>query len=411
MLLRQNVDSGQSPVDYQGVQQQPPHDEAISHQLANGRMQFQYQQQQAVMMRPESLELQYGTSGYGSMDSAASQQQFRQQQQRAAQPQASMLAQQYAVINRNQQSAMTGAHLLAHNQQQRRNGNSLAVSETSGGTTPTPLYDMNQLSPRSVESTESGQSRGMYGQPRPSQPPPAPPPPPTMDGQRGLQQAHTNGDLPNRLAELQLSGRIATGGRDNTPPPPPPPSFGAAGGADRSVSPELPPPPPPLTSTGLDYSMSSEFSDKAPSPPPPLVTPASSSSFVTASSPPSNIGGGSNRLQNGAQAPPPPPPPPPPPKSDEKIPGAVAPSAPAAARSNPLGDTRTQDARSDLLRAIKQGIQLKKVDRQEEKARDDAAVEKGHDVAAILKRRMEDVMGRGSESEGSASDFEDDWDD
>lgn len=390
--------------------QQALHDESMNHQMANGRMQFQYQQQ---MMRPESLELQYGTSGYGSLDSAASsQQQLRQQQQQRAPPPPSMMAQQYAVINRNQQPSMAGgAHLMAQNlQQQRRNGNSLLVSESSGGTTPT-LYDTNQMSPRSIESAESGQSRGLYGQPRPSQPPPAPPPPPSaMDG-RGLQQrqmaAHTNGDLPNRFADMHLAGR------NNTPPPPPPPAFNN-NGADRSVSPDLPPPPPPLVSAGLEYSMSSEFSDKAPSPPPPLMAPGSSS-FVTASSPPSNAVG-ANRLQNGASAdptraaPPPPPPPPPPPKSNDDGTAPAPATAASTTRNVTNADARTMDARSDLLRAIKQGIQLKKVDRQEEKARDDAAVEKGHDVAAILKRRMEDVMGR-SESEGSASDFEDDWDD
>ncbi|OUC48104.1 hypothetical protein D917_06419 [Trichinella nativa] len=57
------------------------------------------------------------------------------------------------------------------------------------------------------------------------------------------------------------------------------------------------------------------------------------------------------------------------------------------------------DTRSDLLKAIRQGIQLKKVDRQEEQKRESNAAKEGHDVAAILKRRMEYVFGR-SESEG-----------
>lgn len=65
---------------------------------------------------------------------------------------------------------------------------------------------------------------------------------------------------------------------------------------------------------------------------------------------------------------------------------------------------------SSLLLEIQSGIKLKKVQRQEELAEVRAA-HASNDVAAILKRRMEHMMGNDESSESNNSDSNSDWDD
>ncbi|XP_041096401.1 wiskott-Aldrich syndrome protein family member 2-like [Polyodon spathula] len=101
---------------------------------------------------------------------------------------------------------------------------------------------------------------------------------------------------------------------------------------------------------------------------------------------------------------PPPPPsagPPAPPLSSGNIgvPHAPQPSTPKA--QAPVGD-----AHSDLLQAIRQGFNLRKVEEQREQEKRDHV---GNDVAAILSRR---IAVECSDSEDDSSEFGDeDWSD
>ncbi|KAK3511669.1 hypothetical protein QTP70_014560 [Hemibagrus guttatus] len=141
----------------------------------------------------------------------------------------------------------------------------------------------------------------------------------------------------------------------DAPPSPPPPAF---------FSPSIPPPPP---------------ISNVPSPPPPPA----------------------------GDGPPPPPPPPPPPGPP---PPSFAPSAPAPPTSGGLSaapapkpqPAPASDGRSDLLAAIRQGFNLRKVEEQREQEKRDVA---GNDVAAILSRR---IAVECSDSEDDSSEFDDD---
>jgi len=214
---------------------------------------------------------------------------------------------------------------------------------------------------------------------RPSQPPPAPPP---------------NHGTPTR----------STGGRDALPPPPPPPTsetqlpgINGALTADlqRVLSlnngqpsspvqqhlqdPDLLPPPPPVPE-----------SLQAPSPPPPP--------------PQASL----------APAPPPPPPPPPPAENglvkhssspSKKLPTITSP--PQLKKPTPKARNPEDDVRSDLLKAIRDGIALKKTEAKE--AQENKQAQGLSDVATILARR---VAVEFSDSDDGPSDSEydsDDW--
>lgn len=216
---------------------------------------------------------------------------------------------------------------------------------------------------------------------RPSQPPPAPPP---LSSEAGP-------GTPSR----------AGGARDSLPPPPPPPANEMAAinlngtnslmaelagrvqqQAVASEADTLPPPPP------------------APSPPPPPVP--------AAPPPPSS-----------APIPPPPPPPPPPVENGlgSKVNGSLPNSSsspkksitspPTLKKAPPIVKNPQEEVRSDLLKAIRDGIALKKV---EAKAEQENSKGQGmSDVATILARR---VAVEFSDSDDCASESEydsDDW--
>ncbi|XP_028847049.1 actin-binding protein WASF2 [Denticeps clupeoides] len=149
-------------------------------------------------------------------------------------------------------------------------------------------------------------------------------------------------------------------------PPPPPPGFDSSPPGTPGISAIPPAPPPPPVHSGV--------------PPPPPPPPAPS---VGPPPPP----------------PPPPPPGPPPPPSAGPMPpasvGVPAPSAPKAQAPPP------SDARSDLLQAIRQGFNLRKVEEQREQEKRDYV---GNDVAAILSRR---IAVECSDSEDDSSEFDD----
>ncbi|KAM3935860.1 actin-binding protein WASF2 [Leptodactylus fuscus] len=181
------------------------------------------------------------------------------------------------------------------------------------------------------------------------------------------------------------------GGRPSFSPPPPPPV---------GVFPDttyLPPPSPPECPPAPGF----------PAPPPPPVPSVVDYTAVSPVPPPNPPAGG----------PPPPPPPPPPPGPPPPGPPPPGPPPPSFFSSQD-GESAPQiskpksslppvsDVRSDLLSAIRQGFQLRKVEEQLEHEKRDVG---GNDVATILSRR---IAVEYSDSEDDSSEFdEDDWSD
>ncbi|XP_078078290.1 actin-binding protein WASF3-like [Mustelus asterias] len=215
--------------------------------------------------------------------------------------------------------------------------------------------------------------------------------------------------------------RHGTLNRPQQPPPPPPPTI-VNGGAP-------PPPPPPPPQQPVDYSMpASQMMEYYASAGPPLlppgpVIPSAQTAFVSpvqvptppASHPGSMVGAAysSSPPPPGAAPPPGPPgpPPPPPPPAPPAPPSSLA-SSPMHCqlvvenkRYEPAG-TPLNDARSDLLAAIRMGIQLKKVQEQREQEAKREPV--GNDVATILSRR---IAVEYSDSDDDSEFDENDWSD
>lgn len=241
-------------------------------------------------------------------------------------------------------------------------------------------------------ASPGGRSVGGTPQRRPTQPPPAPPP-----------ETEAVGGTPTRKG---LPGPGSGAGRDNLPPPPPPPAQEQQGPAingqlnadlarvfssqnkpgsgvtSPSCAPEALPPPPPAPC--------SPSPPPAPPPPPPPPPPAP---------PMQDLGTAISHLQlaNGG------------PKTGspgKKVPTIASP--PPLKKPAPLVRNPQEDVRSDLLKAIRDGIALKKVEAKE-------AQEQGSegqapaDVATILARR---VAVEFSDSDDCPSDSEydsDDW--
>ncbi|KAI8498590.1 Wiskott-Aldrich syndrome protein member 3 [Branchiostoma belcheri] len=184
--------------------------------------------------------------------------------------------------------------------------------------------------------------------------------------------------------------RYPSGHAPSAPPPPPTPSD------------DLPPPPPPPPSDGP----TTPYSPPPPPPPPPDMSQQAAPSGAAPPPPPPQA--------NGV----PPPPPPPPPGGSAALPsstpGTATPSsASSEAGASPAGAAAgkpaqkpaphpVDDARSDLLAAIRQGIQLKKAEKKEREEKDRQTTAMPHDVASILARRMA-VQYSDSESEGGSS--------
>ncbi|KAL3997505.1 hypothetical protein ACH3XW_11180 [Acanthocheilonema viteae] len=153
---------------------------------------------------------------------------------------------------------------------------------------------------------------------------------------------------------------------------------------DSLLEDDLPPPPPPLMHTSLVCQM--------PSPP--------TMQYVAPS---------------GNSIPPPPPPPPPPSSSVTSAatviqsPVIVASFANKEEAKNETSTTQISDTRSNLLAEIQSGIKLKQVQRKEQAAEEKAAAE-ANDVAAILRRRMEHILGHSDSNSESPTDDDEEWD-
>ncbi|XP_075995542.1 actin-binding protein WASF2 [Genypterus blacodes] len=218
-----------------------------------------------------------------------------------------------------------------------------------------------------------------------------PPPPPDMsysDAQNGV---------PGQKRSSVLS--------PSHPPPAPPTPASPLNSRPNLSPPPAPPPPPPPSGSGFGMPPPPPGYDAPPSPPPLYPSPANlpppPAMGMSPPPPPPPPGGG-------PPPPPPPPPPGPPPPSAGPLP-PLLPSSGASAAHSPAPKPPPEpesDAHSDLLQAIRQGFNLRKVEAQREQEKSDHF---GNDVAAILSRR---IAVECSDSEDDSSELDDDdWSD
>uniref|UniRef100_A0A0N8C5U8 Wiskott-Aldrich syndrome family protein member n=1 Tax=Daphnia magna TaxID=35525 RepID=A0A0N8C5U8_9CRUS len=281
---------------------------------------------------------------------------------------------------------------------------------------------------RTLQRTTSG---------RPTQPPPAPPG--QVNHSPNTQHSGSN-TTRNRISHQ--TSMIGTMGRESLPPPPPPPSetytsterisqlpnppYISSVVVNSGPSSSMPPPPPPLPPSTMlmpprESRESSSESDLPLPPPPPLPETAPPDMRI---------------------APPPPPPPPPMPLSSpphdnghvmangdvgkllSNSPPKVSPgrgvdeaiqSSPVLlqpAKLTPRGPPiplPALDGRSDLLKAIRDGISLRKVEKGQQREGEKGRMDALHDVASILARRV--AMEISDSESGSDSGSGSDWDD
>ncbi|NXR81206.1 WASF3 protein, partial [Pycnonotus jocosus] len=204
--------------------------------------------------------------------------------------------------------------------------------------------------------------------------------------------------------------RHATLNRPQQPPPPPPqPSDG-----QHSSVPVVPAEYGMLPAQMVDYYNPTG----PPPPPPPPMIPSAQTAFVSPLQlpvPPSHSGLVTGSTYSATHPPPsgglvvtaPPPPGPPPPPPGPPAAGASLSSSPMhAPPASEVKQAPMSDARSDLLAAIRMGIQLKKVQEQREQEAKREPV--GNDVATILSRR---IAVEYSDSDDDSEFDENDWSD
>ncbi|XP_042256249.1 wiskott-Aldrich syndrome protein family member 3 isoform X2 [Thunnus maccoyii] len=176
-------------------------------------------------------------------------------------------------------------------------------------------------------------------------------------------------------------------------PPPPPPTIPSAQTAFDSTT-----APPSGAASAVPPTSSALSRPYSPSPPPPPANYVPSPSHPPSGAPPA--------------APPPPPPggsvghPAHPSPPHAAVGQSAADAQPQARKSTMLGMIPMSDARSDLLAAIRRGIQLRKVQEQREQEAKREPV--GNDVATILSRR---IAVEYSESDDDSELDENEWSD
>ncbi|KAM4714254.1 actin-binding protein WASF3 isoform 3-T3 [Anableps anableps] len=176
-------------------------------------------------------------------------------------------------------------------------------------------------------------------------------------------------------------------------PPPPPPTIPSAQTAFDSAT-----APPSGAASAIPPTSSALSCHYSPSPPPPPANYVPSPAHPPSGAPPA--------------APPPPPPGVPaghqahPSPPHAAVGQTAVDSAPSTRKSTMLGMIPMSDARSDLLAAIRRGIQLRKVQEQREQEAKREPV--GNDVATILSRR---IAVEYSESDDDSELDENEWSD
>ncbi|XP_068528159.1 actin-binding protein WASF3 isoform X1 [Anas acuta] len=234
----------------------------------------------------------------------------------------------------------------------------------------------------------------------------------TGDGPQymGVSQSHEHEYRPP-----STTARHATLNRPQQPPPPPPqPSDG-----QHSSVPVVPAEYGMVPAQMVDY-----YNPTGPPPPaPPPMIPSAQTAFVSPlqlPGPPSHSGLVTGSTYAATHPPPPsglvvtappppgpPPPPPGPPAAASSLSSSPMHAPPAAeAKRHDAAQPPISDARSDLLAAIRMGIQLKKVQEQREQEAKREPV--GNDVATILSRR---IAVEYSDSDDDSEFDENDWSD
>ncbi|XP_015269321.1 PREDICTED: wiskott-Aldrich syndrome protein family member 3 isoform X2 [Gekko japonicus] len=231
----------------------------------------------------------------------------------------------------------------------------------------------------------------------------------------GSQYMLANQGLEHEYRPPSTTMRHATLNRPQQPPPPPPQALDGQHGnvplapADYGM----------LAAQMVDYY---NPSGPLPPPPPPMI-PSAQTAFVSPLQipvPPSHPGLVTGSVYSAALHPPstglvvtaPPPPGPPPPPPGPPAAGSSLSSSPrhapavAEAKRHESSQSPVSDARSDLLAAIRMGIQLKKVQEQREQEAKREPV--GNDVATILSRR---IAVEYSDSDDDSECDENDWSD
>lgn len=198
--------------------------------------------------------------------------------------------------------------------------------------------------------------------------------------QQSVKEYRAHGGQPSTIPEYYIPPA----------PPPPPPSMPTSQAAYDSAA------APPAAVSAVPPTSSALSRPYSPSPPPPPANYVPSPSHPPSGAPPAA----------------PPPPPPGGPMGHQAHPspphGAVTQpdGAQPARKSTMLGMIPMSDARSDLLAAIRRGIQLRKVQEQREQEAKREPV--GNDVATILSRR---IAVEYSESDDDSELDENEWSD
>ncbi|XP_008287819.1 wiskott-Aldrich syndrome protein family member 3 [Stegastes partitus] len=204
-----------------------------------------------------------------------------------------------------------------------------------------------------------------------------------------------NGPRQQSVKDYRAGGQPSTIPEYYIPPapPPPPPTIPSAQTAFDSTT-----APPSAAASAVPPTSSALSRPYSPSPPPPPANYVPSPSHPPSGAPPA--------------APPPPPPGAPaghpahPSPPHAAVGQAAVDAAPSTRKSTMLGMIPMSDARSDLLAAIRRGIQLRKVQEQREQEAKREPV--GNDVATILSRR---IAVEYSESDDDSELDENEWSD
>lgn len=316
---------------------------------------------QAQALAAREREQFYDTTIVDGRSSTHSSSHYASQQQLAARPSSIEIANAYQPYQQQRSTPLAGAN--GHGMEE-------AIYMSSGGSGTEPIYG----------GSAGGSGAGTPRRARPSVPPPAPP----------------------AVATSPPTSAQHTPARSTLPPPPPPPEVAGS------------PPPPPALTNGA----------------PPQAPSQLRSTLDTHLDEMHNAIGlmSSDLLPPPApaspEAPPPPPPPPPPPAPPAPLPnGDARPPPPSAAdllrgasglKAAPAPAPPLVDPRSDLLKAIRDGIKLRKVEKRANDAngRYNTLTSNSapglHDVASILARRVAVELSDTSSSEGESDDLDSD---